>query len=188
MVLSGVTPSFLDILPVDSVTRLQDLLIRMLRGLAVEDHSSNLICLAILAKLAFADLSTVRPSAVSLTSSLLQTVSSNSEIISTASERYKAAQQFFNTGRASKTLDLIVLKVIFACSGSCDLCPSDIVESLTLSEEILDAISVDEKKSWMLKNSAKGKKLYEKILRSDIKQDVQHTVRSSFLTVRRKII
>lgn len=144
----------------------------------MEDHSSNLICLAILAKFAFAGLPTGRFLQGSNGSSYLQMISSSVEPISATPERYNSARQFFNTSRASKTLDVVVLKVIFACSLSCDLCSSEIIESLKLSEEIVDAICIDEKKSWMLKNGAKGKKLLEKILRSDIEMGVQHAVRS----------
>lgn len=180
VVLSGAASGFLDDLPADSVTRLQDQLIRMLRGLAVEDHSSDLLCLAILAILAFSEPPNSDLLPDSDSSPLLRTLSSGDRVAFITPERYKAARQFFNTSRASKMLDLVVLKVILACSRGCNLCLSEIVESMKLSEEITNKICVEEKKSWMAKNSAKAKKLFEKILRPDIELEIQYAVRSFF--------
>lgn len=180
MVLSGATSGFLDDLPADSVIRLQDQLIRMLRGLAVEDHSSDLLCLAILAIFAFSEPPKSNLLLDSDSSPPLRTLSSGDRLGFTTPERYKSARQFFNTSRASKMLDLVVLKVILACSRGCNLCSSEIVESLKLSEEITNTICIEEKKLWMAKNSAKAKKLFEKILRPDIEQEIQYAVRAPF--------
>lgn len=187
MILSGLTPKFLDVVPFDSVSRLQDQLIGILRGLAVEAHSSNLLCLAILAKLAFAHLPMGKLLPTSNSSSLLQIIPSSDEPPFATPDRYQPARQFFNTSRASKTLDVVVLKVILTCSRSCDLCSTEIVESLKLSEEIVDAICIEEKKLWISKNGAKSKKLYEKILRSDIERGVQHAVSSSLQITNAKV-
>lgn len=51
------------------------------------------------------------------------------------------------------------------------------IESLKLSEEIVDSISSSEKRSWLSKNGTRANKLYEKILRQDIAVGIKYAVR-----------
>ena len=74
-------------------------------------------------------------------------------------------------------LDLVVIKAITACSQSCQLSTHEIVESLKLSREILDAFDKKEKSSWLAGNAKKINKLYEKILKIGIEERVQCEVR-----------
>lgn len=70
-------------------------------------------------------------------------------------------------------LDLVVIKAIKACSQSCQLNTSEILESLRLSTEIVEAFEKKEKSSWLAENVRKTKKLCEKIRRPDIEATVQ---------------
>ena len=166
-VLSGVGFNILDILPLDIVDRLQSQLLKILKSLEVEDHSANVLCLAILAK-------------VALTSSdtwyMPDATSSRNEVAAESRDRYDAARQFFTIKRASKTLDLIALKVISSCSKNCSLHSDEVLEALKLSEEIIDAIPGGARIAWVRKNAAKTKKLSEKILRPDIDNEVKYAV------------
>ena len=172
-ILSGVGFNFLDVLPLDIVNRFQSQLIKILKSLEVEDHSANLICLAILANIALREITN---STASDGSSMADATSSRNQDVTHSMERYQPARQFFTAKRASKTLDLVVLKVILSCSRNCSLRLDEVIESLKLSEEITNAVLSSERRSWMGKNTAKIKKLSEKVLRHDIDSEVKCAV------------
>ena len=110
----GLTLDVLDTLPIDLLARLQDQLIKLLRVPEVDDHSANLICLAILAKLKSLE-STVsvaggRSSASDCRSTSLDAISSDGQPILKPIDRYSSTRQFFTAKRSAKTLDLVTLK------------------------------------------------------------------------------
>lgn len=82
---------------------------------------------------------------------------------------------------------LITVLVILACSRNGTLTVSEAVESLKCAEEIVDEMGSNEKKTWLLKNGPRVKKLYEKVLRQDIAAVVQCAVRSVPHTVEKII-
>lgn len=188
MLLSSIASNLLDVLPVNILTGLQDRLIEMLRGVEVDEHSTNLICLAILAKLTSVSSTNSKLSKdlsqPSLNLPLLETALSDNGAVSKSSRNYSLAQQFFSAERALKTLDLVVLKVILACSRSCTLLSKDVVESLKYSEEIVNAVTKDEKKNWLSRNGIKCRKLSEKISRHDIDPEIRHAVRIPLLELK----
>lgn len=168
-------------MPADLVIGLQDNLLQILRALEATDHSANLLCLAIFAKLASTEPTYFQALDRPLWSDsvLSPDTSPSNEPISGLLGSCGSAKQFFTSKRACKTLDLVVLKAIMACSCSCSLPSSEIIESLKISEEIVDAVGKDEKRIWMLKNSIKIRKLHEKILRPDINIGVRCAVGTS---------
>lgn len=168
--LAGVGPGLLDVMPEAEVRQFQDRLIRLLRN--VDDQTANLLCLAIFARLV---IRSTCPSSTSAVSSQGPT-SVNSTIRTEQPFRYNTIEQFFNQKRALKTLDLVVLRVIFACSNSSNLSLEDSVESLKLAREIIDAVSDEEKGLWLGSNGPKVRKLYEKVLRVGLAQDLQSLV------------
>lgn len=174
-ILSGVGFGFLDILASETVNHFQLQLIKILKGLEVEDHSASLICLAILANLATREI-TSSTASDGLTSP--DATSTRNQDVSESNDRYHPARQFFTAKRASKTLDLVVLKVILSCSKTCSLRRDEVMESLKLSEEIVDAVSSDERSSWIDRNAAKVKKLSDKILQHDLDRDTKCAVGS----------
>lgn len=172
---SGPELDLLNIFPADLVIRLQENLLRILRALEATDHSTNLLCLAIFAKLASIEPAHLQTSAQPLwfdkilsPNVLSPDASPSNEPGSKLLGSCGSAKQFFTSKRASKTLDLVVLKAVLACSCSCTLSSSEIIESLKISAEIVDAVDKDEKRTWMLNNSTKIRKLLGKILRPDI--------------------
>ena len=169
-VLSGPKFDLLNIMPADLVIGLQENLLRILRALEATDHSANLLCLAIFAKLASTKPTHLQTLDQPLWSGnfLSPDASPSNGPISKLLGSCGTAKQFFTSKRASKTLDLVVLKAILACSCSCALSSCEIIESLKISEEIVDAVDKDERHTWMSKNSIKTRKLHEKILRPDI--------------------
>lgn len=131
-----------------------------------DNHLASLLCLAVLAKFSS------RPGATEESLSNVQS-SPNDKIGPESADRFFPARKFFSSRRAPKTLDLVVIKAITACSQSCQLSTHEIVESLKLSREILVAFDEKEKSSWLAGNVRKTKKLYEKILRVGIEEKVQ---------------
>lgn len=116
----GLTLDFLDTMPIDLLVRLQDQLIKILRIPEADDHSTNLICLAILAKLKSVESSVPAAedqSSVSDCRSLPVDASlGNSEPVLKPVDRYSSARQFFTAKRSAKTLDLVTLKGFFSWS------------------------------------------------------------------------
>jgi hypothetical protein len=170
LMLAGVGPGLLDVMPEAEVMQFQDRLIRLLRN--VDDQTANLLCLAIFARLVTR---LTCPSSTSAMSSQEPT-SLKSTIPTERTSRYNTIEQFFNRKRAPKTLDLVVLRVIFACSSSSNLSLEDSVESLKLAREIIGAVNDEEKGLWLNSNGPKVRKLYEKVLRVGLAQDLQSSV------------
>lgn len=169
--LVGVGPLLLDVIPEAEATQFQERLIRLLRN--VDDQAANLLCLAIFARLV---VRSTGPTSSAEVSSEGQTPV-GATIPTAQISRYHTIQQFFNQKRAVKTLDLVVLRVIFACSNSSNLSLKDSVESLELAKEIISAVDVEEKVDWLKSNGPKLRKLYEKVLRVDLAGELQSMVR-----------
>ena len=164
---SSLSFSDLDIMPADLLTRLQDSLIMVLRTHDIEEVSTSLFSLALLARLAS------WPEPRSTSQKPAQAVDAN---YFKDCQTLLQARQFFSAKRASKTLDLVALKAIMFCSCSCTLGSNEAIESLQLCTEIVQAVESSERSSWVAKNSGKAKKLCEKVLRSDIDGEVQGVV------------
>ena len=165
LLLSGVESTYLDILPFDILFSLQGQIIRVLSKLDSDDHLASLLCLAVLARFSS------RPRDVEKSHPSIQS-SPNDEIGPESADRFLPARRFFSS-RVPKTLDLIVIKAITACSQSCKLSTFEIVESLKLSRETLDAFDKKERNHWLAGNVRKINKLHEKILRPGIEAKVQ---------------
>lgn len=116
VVFSGLTLDWLDTLPIDLLNRLQDQLVNILRAPGTGDQSPNLICLAILAKLASVE-STIcisdQQSTLNNRSSPVDASSINDEPARKPVHKYSHARQFFTAKRSGKTLDLVMLKGLY---------------------------------------------------------------------------
>ena len=95
-------------------------------------------------------------------------------------DNFFSARKFFIDKRAPKTLQFAVLNVINACSPNSILSLNEALETLTLAEEIVDAVGSDDKRSWIKigKNLGTAKNLYGKIPRPDIDTSLQCAVRN----------
>ena len=169
LLLSGLDSIHLDIMPFDILYSLQSQIILVLSKLDSDDHLASLLCLAVLAKFSSmpGDTENSEPNIQCLP---------HDDIGPDSADRFLPARKFFSS-RVPKTLDLIVIKAITACSQSCKLKAHEIVESLKLSREIVDALDKKEKTHWQAGNVRKINKLYEKVLRFDIEAKVQCEVR-----------
>lgn len=142
-------------IPSEIMSSLQLELTRMLRNF--EDHMGNLFCLATLARIASSQKAGAVDKDFQSTPSWLQSI-----------------QHFFGPKRGLKTLDLVFLRVILACSVSCNNLTTDqAVESIKLAIEICDNVEIKQKEDWIKANSQKIYKLCEKVAREDIDDRVQ---------------
>lgn len=172
--LSGLGSTFLEDLSLDILARFQNHLADLLTTLDINDPFANLLCLAVLAK--FASRPCDAPIRLSLTSQSLPL--SNGVVAVNAVDTFCPARKYFVGKRAPKTFDLTVLKVINACSRISTLSPSEALETLALSEEIIDTLSSDDRRSRIDKNGGMIRNLYGKILRPDIDPGLQSAVRN----------
>ncbi|KAJ5800931.1 uncharacterized protein N7518_002999 [Penicillium psychrosexuale] len=139
------SPRILNDIPSEVMSNLQLEFTKTLRNL--DDHMGNLLCLATFAQIATA----------------LDTTSQTQH----GSEMpwLLSIKHFFGQKRGLKTLDLVVLRVILACSSSCNLAPSEAAESIRLAICIADAIEPEQKQAWMAGNNPKIAKLCEKAVK-----------------------
>ncbi|CAI7625521.1 unnamed protein product [Penicillium discolor] len=142
------SPRILNDIPFEIMSNLQLEFTKTLRNL--DDHMGNLLCLATFAQIATA----------------LSTTSQNQH--GSDSPWLLNIKHFFGQKRGLKTLDLVVLRVILACSSSCNLAPPDAAESIRLAICIADAIEPEQKQVWMAGNSLKIAKLCEKAVRDGL--------------------
>ena len=113
-ILCGLAPDWLGDLPTEIVVHLQDQLTKLIVVPGSEHHSANLICLAVLAKLASvkteSSLSSKRPLSIDGRSSPLNASLNSIELSRGSVDRYSSARQFFTAKRSAKTVGLVTLK------------------------------------------------------------------------------
>jgi len=170
LTIKGVGASLLGVLPPGKLLHLQEELITVLRNL---DHSASLHCLAIFATLC-AD-KQCQP----VTEDALSSQESESCMKSASTQTgdiYQPARQFFGSKKASKTLDLVILRAIQSCSSASKLGPAQSIETLQLVREIFEAVKPAEKATWVQKNAAKIRKLNDKVRSSEVDVGVRLAV------------
>ncbi|KAL8817206.1 MAG: hypothetical protein Q9223_003923 [Gallowayella weberi] len=170
--LSGSGSHLLDALPSDIVVRMQEQFKKMLQHdkMKIEGNSSSLFCLAVLAL-------------ISLEQSSLPAQEQEKPPSERSTRGFRVARQLFETKRAPKTLDLVVLQAIYCSSKTCKLSKQDIIESLQLSNVILKAVDDADRAIWLAKNEAKFGKLVEKISSHDRPSEVYCLALQLFVTL-----
>ncbi|KAL4970045.1 uncharacterized protein BDV14DRAFT_68118 [Aspergillus stella-maris] len=142
-------------LPQEVMSCFQVELTKTLRNL--DDHMGNLLCLA--------------------TCSRLASFHSESDILESgpmAPTWLQNIRHFFGPKRGLKTMDLVVLRVILACSSSQgNLTAEQAAESIRLAISICDRVDQEQRERWIEGNSIKVAKLLEKINRDSIGHSVQ---------------
>lgn len=151
----GSSSGILDEVPTEVMSNLQLEFTKTLRNL--DDHMGNLLCLATFSRLASPQNANTRNQHGPEPPSWLLNI-----------------QHFFGSKRGLKTLDLVVLRVIFACSANCNrLTPSLAAESIRLAICIVDAVDPAQREFWIAGNSSKVAKLCEKVSRDGLDREVQ---------------
>lgn len=140
-----------------------------------EDQSSTLLCLAIFARLAAPQLSTVDGRRASPSVSAFDTSDEGRQ------GRLEIARKFFEPQRASKTLDFTVVSARILCSQSCVASLDSIIESLSLCKEIVKSVADVDKRRWLTNRGPMSKAPIDGILRSDLDPSVQSAVRNFYI-------
>lgn len=149
------SPRILYDIPHETMSTFQGELLRTLRNM--DDHMGNLLCLATFASIASS-----------------QKLDLDYEHGPQPPTWLQNARHFFGPKRGLKTLDLVVLRVILACSASCNnLSPHEAAESVRLAIDVCDTVEPEQKQVWISGNSSKIGKLYEKVTREGINNEVQ---------------
>ncbi|KAI9715876.1 MAG: hypothetical protein M1812_005696 [Candelaria pacifica] len=165
--LAGSCNGLLTILPSQTVARFQEQLIKVLKNL--EDHSVNLLCLATFATIIKSQKESSLP-----TSEASSWISSPESGPSAENQpRFEPIRQFFTPKKAPKILNLVVLRVVYACSGSGNLTSAEALESVKLAKEIVDAVEPNLRDAWLQSNAALTRKMNEKVLKSSIAPDLR---------------
>ena len=152
------SPRILYEIPSDTMSIFQGELLRTLRNM--DDHMGNLLCLGTFARIASS-----------------QKLNYESEHGPQPPVWLQNVRHFFGHKRGLKTLDLVVLRVILACSASCNnLKAGEAAESIRLAIDICDTVEPEQKQVWITGNCSKIAKLCEKVTREGIGFDVQMMV------------
>lgn len=86
-------------------------------------------------------------------------------------------RHFFGAKRGLKTLDLVALRVILACSSNCNnLTPPQAAESVRLAIHIAENIEPEQKEEWISANPSKVTKLCEKVARDGLDREIHMMV------------
>ncbi|KAL4997665.1 hypothetical protein BDV10DRAFT_201754 [Aspergillus recurvatus] len=142
-------------LPQEVMSCFQTELTNTLRNL--EDHMGNMLCLATFVRLVSSQNDSAETKDGINMPTWLQTI-----------------RHFFGPKRGLKTLDLVVLRVILACSSSCgSLTTEDSAESIRLAINICCSVDRAQRTCWIEGNSIKLAKLLEKVTRDGIDRGVQ---------------
>ncbi|KAM0100507.1 hypothetical protein ACP6JE_004927 [Aspergillus fumigatus] len=156
-IMTGLQPVpgvLLEISP-ETMSSLQVEITKTLRNL--DDHMGNLLCLATFARI-----------------SLSWDTNAEREHGPQSPTWLQNVKHFFGQKRGLKTLDLVILRVILACSASCDnLPPRKAAESIRLAIEICDSVEQGQKDCWIANNAPKIAKLCEKVNNNGIDWQVQ---------------
>ena len=148
------SPRILNEVPSEVMSNLQFEFTKTLRNL--DDHMGNLLCLATFARIA----------------SNQKSHRHNQHGLEPPSWLVNI-QHFFGAKRGLKTLDLVVLRVILACSSNCNLPPIQAAESIRLAICVLDAVELEQKDAWVSNNSSKIAKLCEKVAKDGLDRETQ---------------
>lgn len=160
-VLKGTKADMMEVLQPKKLLHLQHQLIKLLRNF--DDHAVNLLSLAIFAALC-SNKDVRDATGDSMSSQGSQSIVEY--VVDGRGHIYDSARKFFNANKAHKTLELVILRASWSCSGN--LGPTDAIASLGLVKDILDAIAIEQKIEWAKNNMSKVRKLYDKIRRPDI--------------------
>lgn len=152
------SPKALYDIPAETMTTLQGELLKTLRNM--DDHMGNLLCLSTYACIASS-----------------QKLDYEHEYGPQPPSWLHNVRHFFGSKRGLKTLDLVVLRVILACSANCNnLAPSEAAESVRLAIAVCDTVEPEQKQVWISGNASKIAKLCEKVTREGINYEVQMMV------------
>ena len=170
MLLKGGLAPLLGLLSHDTLTQLERHFLAVLRNtIGQEDQCLSLYCLAIMkAIVTAADEDPSFATAASYETQELLASTPNSP-----KWKPKSMKQYFTGDKASKTLHLIVLRVLWASRATAEDTVEQTVECLGLANELIMFLPEATRKTWCDENPLVVRKLKEKAVQSELETRVQ---------------
>ncbi|KAF2485997.1 hypothetical protein BDY17DRAFT_245057 [Neohortaea acidophila] len=161
-ILKGTSTMLLGILSSGVLLRFEDHLFNIVRNLKGDDQSLSLYCLAIMKILATA--SEEQLCGTALSSYDTQELLASTQPVSASKWKPDTVRQYFTERKAQKTMQLVVLRVMWACTPTTGDSLDEKLESLRLANEIIVAVPPHERQTWRKANALVPKKFEEKVL------------------------
>lgn len=152
--MSSIDSSLLEILPRETVEEFQVECTKILRK--TDDHIANLLCLATFAKITTWRSARLTQRTTEMDAAWLMSIC-----------------HFFDSKRGAKTLDVVVLRAIFACSENTSLSEDETREAVELALCIVKVVDPGQKSVWATTNRSKVARLESKVVRAGIATDLQ---------------
>lgn len=164
LMLKGACSPLLGVLSSAALTRLEEHIFSILRNSrGPEDQSLSLYCLAVMKMMCDTRLDNPSSSDSINTSALLR-----SESRTPPTWASDAMREFFTGSKAPKTLQLIAVRMLWACKFDGTGNAADVDECATIAIEVLAGVAPDLRKSWCSSNAMVVQKLEEKVLSADV--------------------
>lgn len=183
---SGIYGTILNILPEETLVNFLTECKKTLRSL--DDHMGNLFCLATLAKIVYPYTKGAAAGPSDDQTKVEISTDNTSERQGPKQESpvdtgygngdehapwLRSVLQFFGPRYGTKTLDLMITRVILACSASSTLSLADSIHGIQLAREVCDALEPKERDAGIRTKGSKLVMLCEKVMRSGIDPKVQ---------------
>lgn len=170
ILLRGACKELLEILPQSSLDDFRDHLTRMMRIVkSIDDQLLSLFCLAAIARVNTQHLDPHTVSESLRSDALSQESSHRAPSTRTRDE----VQRFYSGERASKTMHLLALQVIYACRGDHTISQTTTIKHVRLAREVASAVDSTARHTWAKGNPAIVRKLYEKVTQTPLYHAVQ---------------
>lgn len=160
-ILQGTSTLLLGLLSSNVLLRFEDHLIGIMSNLKGNNASLSLYCLAIIRILAAT--SNEHFSEVPASSYDTQELLASTQLTTSTKWKPDTVQQYFTERKAQKTMQLIVLRVMWACTPTTGESLDEKVEALLLANEIIPAVPIHEREVWRKANSLVPLKFEEKV-------------------------
>lgn len=158
-VLQGTSTLLLGILSKEALDRLEEHIFNILRNNKSENQSLSLYCLAIMKVMSSAAEDRLGFGGSSYDTQELLASSQHT----TSGWTPDAMQQFFSEGKAQKTMQLVVLRAMWACTTTTGESFDERFESLVLANDIVAAVPAHLREAWRKANALVVRKLEEKV-------------------------
>lgn len=170
VLLRGACEELLEILPQSSLDDFRDHLTRMMRIVkSMEDQLLCLFCLATIARINSQHIDPRRPTKMMCSQQSSQVPSPRAPSARTRED----VQKFYCGERASKTMHLLALQVIYACRKDHTVTQATTIKHVRLAREVASAVESSARYAWAEGNPAIVRKLYEKTTQTPFFHAVQ---------------
>ena len=168
--LQGTSSNLLSLLSTTSLLHLEEHLFLILRNIKGENQSLSLYCLAIMRAMCSASMDSF-----SFSSSQYDTqeLLASTQLAPSSAWTPEAIRQFFTDSKAQKTMQLVVLRAMWACTTSTGEPFDERMESLRLANEVVNAVPPHLREVWRKANSLILGKLQDKALVPELEDDLR---------------